>query len=67
MQKVKKSRKDKAFELFDRGFDYNSPEIKALGLKGTAKYNYRRLWRIARGIIASPEAIGEAKPSKKAK
>ena len=65
--KVGKSKKDKAFELFDKGLDYKSPEVKALGLKGPIRYNYYRYWRIARGIIASPEAIGEATPSKKAK
>jgi len=34
------SKKDEAFELFDEGKVPSSPEVKALGLKGTTKYNY---------------------------
>ena len=61
------SKKDKAFELFDQELEVGSPEIKDLGLKGATKYNYYRDWEIARGVIASPEAIGEATATRKGK
>jgi len=38
----KVSKKDKAFELFDEGKNPSSPEVKALKLKGSTKYNYFR-------------------------
>jgi len=55
------SEKDKAFTLFDEGKTSSSPDVKALGLKGTTKYNYYLEWQKLRGITsASPEVIGEA-------
>jgi len=44
------SKKDKGFELFDEVKIASSPEVKALGLKGSTKYNYYRDWKIARGL-----------------
>jgi len=54
------SEKDKAFALFDEGKTSSSPDVKALGLKGTTKYNYYLEWQKLRGITsASPDVIGE--------
>lgn len=43
------SKKDKAFELFDEGKNPSSPEVKALKLKGSTKYNYYSEWLKKRG------------------
>jgi len=61
------SKKDKAFELFDEGKTPIRPEVKALRLRGTTKYNYYRLCRENRGITASPQSISEAKTTRKGK
>lgn len=39
-----KSKRKQAFELFDKGFLPNSPEVKALGLKSTTRGNYYTQW-----------------------
>ncbi len=50
-----KTKKERAFELFDAGVPLNSPEIKRLQLKGSTKYNYYGEWKKARGITDSTE------------
>ena len=59
----KVNKKEQAFALFDEGKTPSSPEIKALKLKGTTKYNYHLEWQKNRGIpTPSPKPANEAKP-----
>ena len=61
------SKKDKAFALFDEGKTSSSPDVKALGLKGTTKYNYYADWQKSKGVTSpSQGAISEAKGKGKA-
>ena len=63
----KVSKRDKAFELFDEGKTSSSPEVKALGLKGTTRYNYYADWQKSKGVTSpSQGAISEAKGKGKA-
>lgn len=55
------SKKDKAFQLFAEGKLPISPELKALKLKGSTRYNYYYSWQRQGGITASPESRSEAK------
>ena len=50
-----KTRKARAFELFDAGYGVSSPEIKRLQLKGSTKYNYYLEWKKSRGVTDSTE------------
>lgn len=48
-----KTKKEKAFALFDEGKTSSDDEIKALNLKGSTKYNYFAEWQKLKGIPAS--------------
>jgi len=37
--------KAQAFRLFDEGFDKNSPEVKALGMKAGTRWGYYAKWQ----------------------
>jgi len=55
--------RDLAFELFDQGRRPSDPEVKALGLKSKATYNYFQEWKklsettsgVQKGSEGSPE------------
>ena len=54
------SKREKAFALYDQGFIPVSPEVKALGLKGSTRYNYFYDWQKQGG---KTQAISQAKLS----
>jgi len=58
----KVTKKDTAFALFDEGKVPLSPELKALGLKGSTRYNYYYEWQKQGGTpLSSSESKGEGK------
>lgn len=62
------SRKEKAFKLFEEGKVARDPEVKALCLKNTIRYNYYSEWQQSMRLVSpSPEVAGEANGNGKAK
>ena len=54
-----KSKREKAFDMFDNGLTTDSPQFKALKLKSSTKYNYLSRWRADRGIESPEEPVEE--------
>lgn len=54
-----KTKKEKAFELFDQGFDVSSPEIKALKLKSGTRHNYHSEWLHHDPRSANEQGLGK--------
>ena len=50
---MKQSKKELAYDLFSEGFESGSPEVKALGLKGTTRRTYYSVW-LRKGRPATP-------------
>ena len=53
-------KKEKSFELFEKGLSPSSPEVKALGLKAQTRANYYHLWKQAGGSISQASTGGES-------
>lgn len=53
------SKKDKAFELFNRDKRPSDEEIKKLGLKPKTTYNYYQQWEKSKMLARSPSRQGE--------